>query len=171
MIILRSVPQGTPEFMSTQLWTAIERGETYVQSPVDDLQSFWWATLWAAVYNPLCPPTDRTLEDWRGWLGSDDRATVRDAVTRSSTLEDMEVGLVKGILPLLRKWDGSLDELWVDFMDAVELGDSNSEALEGGDAVEAERKRLLFYRFAYRGVTEFVTLLANERESIQKISG
>ena len=162
MRILRSVPQGTPEFMSTQLWTAIERGETYVQSPVDDLQSFWWATLWAAVYNPRSS-TDENIQDWRGQLGSDDRTKVRDAVTRSSTLEDMEVGLVKAILPLLWKWDGSLDELWVDLKHAV--------AARVGGADEAERKRLLFYRFAYRGVTEFVTLLANERESIQAISG
>ncbi|KAI0744468.1 hypothetical protein C8Q76DRAFT_851494 [Earliella scabrosa] len=153
---------GTPEFMSTRLREAMEKGKPYLQSPVDDLQSFWWATLWAAVYNPLCPPTDRTLEDWRGWLGSDDRTKVRDAVRDIGTLEDMEVGLVKAILPLLRKWHGSLDQLWVDLKRAV---------ARVGEAEEAERKRLLFYRFAYRGVTEFVTLLGEQRESIQAISG
>ena len=77
----------------------------------------------------------------------------------------MEAALVKAILPLLREWIGSLCQLSVDFEDAFELlGDSESEEV-------GLRRRLLFYRFAYRGVKEFAILLGKHRESIQAISG
>ncbi|EEB95905.1 hypothetical protein MPER_05054, partial [Moniliophthora perniciosa FA553] len=45
---------GTPEFMSYSLQTAMEQSnEQYLQSPVDDLHSFFWVTLWAVMFNEL----------------------------------------------------------------------------------------------------------------------
>ena len=165
MRILRSVPQGTPEFMSTRLRKAWEHGEPHVPFPVDDLQSFWWTALWAAVYNPRCPSSDWKIQRWRAQLGSGRWWDVRDDVWSVCTPRQVEAALVKAILPLLREWIGSLCQLSVDFEDAFELlGDSESE--EAG-----LRRRRLFYRFAYRGVKEFAILLGKHRESIQAMSG
>ena len=50
--------KGTLESMSLAMRTAMDRGTPYMQSPTDDLQSFWWVTLWAAVNNPNSPTTD-----------------------------------------------------------------------------------------------------------------
>ncbi|RDX48574.1 hypothetical protein OH76DRAFT_639563 [Lentinus brumalis] len=43
---------GNPRFMSDSSGDTLRYGNTeYVQNPVDDLQSFMWTALWAAVFN------------------------------------------------------------------------------------------------------------------------
>ncbi|KAF8206304.1 hypothetical protein K438DRAFT_468628 [Mycena galopus ATCC 62051] len=42
---------GTPEFMSLTLHTAMIDDSPYLQSPVDDLESFFWLAVWAVLFN------------------------------------------------------------------------------------------------------------------------
>ena len=43
--------QGTYQFMSDDILTAVEYGRDYLQSPVDDLYSFYYTMQWAAVFH------------------------------------------------------------------------------------------------------------------------
>ena len=45
--------QGTHEFMSDDILTAAEDGLDYLQSPLDDLFSFYYTLQWAAVFHAI----------------------------------------------------------------------------------------------------------------------
>ncbi|KAJ7903406.1 hypothetical protein B0H14DRAFT_3679709 [Mycena olivaceomarginata] len=54
--ILRRLPRprnrsGTPEFMSLGLHDAMVEDTEYLQSPLDDLESFFWLACWAVLFN------------------------------------------------------------------------------------------------------------------------
>lgn len=57
--------QGTQEFMSQALYAAMSHGWPYLQSPVDDLHSFFWVALWTVIYN--IHNEEHVSEDERGW--------------------------------------------------------------------------------------------------------
>ncbi|KAJ7903425.1 hypothetical protein B0H14DRAFT_2491657 [Mycena olivaceomarginata] len=42
---------GTPEFMSIGLHRAMVKSTEYLQSPVDDIESFFWLACWAVLFN------------------------------------------------------------------------------------------------------------------------
>ncbi|KAK7061342.1 hypothetical protein R3P38DRAFT_2828966 [Favolaschia claudopus] len=42
---------GTPEFMSLAIHNAVDLNMPYLHSPIDDLESFFWVSLWAVLLN------------------------------------------------------------------------------------------------------------------------
>ncbi|RPD56209.1 hypothetical protein L226DRAFT_615734 [Lentinus tigrinus ALCF2SS1-7] len=158
-------PSGTPEFMSFCARSAMEKKRPYVQSPVDDLFSFWYTVLWATLFNPdaLKDVDDRTLvevNDWRKDIAG--TMAERESAVRYLTIEDFSSSahsvLLKAMVPLLVKWDTSLAQLRTQFLRAF-------NACE-----EPCQKLLVFHRFAYEGVADYAELLYADREALQASS-
>ncbi|TFK77706.1 hypothetical protein K466DRAFT_571313, partial [Polyporus arcularius HHB13444] len=157
------VISGTPEFMSVFVRIAMETSEPHLQNPLDDLHSFWYTVLWAALYNPETlkevddPKVVRQVKRWRSGV-----AGPRGA--RASTVEEMSQcdlsstghsRLLSTIVPLLFEWNPSLTRLQRQF-DKVFKG-----------CTDSHEKLLVFYRFAYEGVAEYAELIYEERETLQ----
>lgn len=59
--------QGTLEFMSHTARVAFDTPARYLQSPLDDLESFYWVALWAALRNKSVDMEKLTSDEirWR----------------------------------------------------------------------------------------------------------
>ncbi|RPD56212.1 hypothetical protein L227DRAFT_578937 [Lentinus tigrinus ALCF2SS1-6] len=157
------VLSGTPEFMSAFLRTAVEENESYLQSPVDDLFSFWYTVLWATLFNPdvLKDVDDPTLvKQWRKHIAG--TMAERESAVRRLTIEDFPSSahsfLLNAMASLLVMWDESLVQLRKQFL----------QAFKG--CTEPRQKLLVFYRFAYEGVAEYAELLYEARGTLQGAS-
>ncbi|KAI0754527.1 hypothetical protein C8Q80DRAFT_373071 [Daedaleopsis nitida] len=150
---------GTPEFMSERLIAALRKvHSTYVQNPVDDLNSFMWTTIWGTVFNPRADASQRsaaaqeTLEQWQKMLKTHERLSalseIEDRVPPNSS------SLVKGISSLIAEWRPALWNLGKKFGDAFE------------DAMGADQKLHVFYQFALEGVAVYAELLHELRDTL-----
>lgn len=65
LIVAFNFCQGTHPFMSVPSAEALKRGRPYLQSPVDDIESFYWVTLYSIVQNSTSPRSelDNELQD------------------------------------------------------------------------------------------------------------
>ncbi|KAJ7364143.1 hypothetical protein DFH08DRAFT_267263 [Mycena albidolilacea] len=65
---------GTQEFMSLSLHRAMTYSTDYLQSPVDDIESFFWLACWAVLFNNRSHNQKRsTMEiEWQEYLHSAD---------------------------------------------------------------------------------------------------
>ncbi|KAG6851996.1 hypothetical protein C0991_004335, partial [Blastosporella zonata] len=100
---------GTPAFMSTAARMAFEGGRAYVQSPIDDMESFYWTAVWATLNNTKSLSTSDKEEDWKRWLAtsnSDRRAVTQEikqvAFSNKSRRECSPFLAV--MAPMLQKW-------------------------------------------------------------------
>ena len=149
--------QGTYQFMSDGILTAVEDGRDYLQSPVDDLYSFYYTMRWAAVFH------DREFADKdipyglqklrEKLLGTQmDRST--EITDDPSLLRPREYGLfVAKCQPLLRAWHSELRFLRVDWkVSQFELEEQETNA-------EPEIYIPMFLTFALRGVAILAELV------------
>ena len=116
MILIRM--QGTFEFMSDALLRATEVDASYLQSPVDDLLSFYYTLQWAAVFHNGEFTTGKDVPSYlrvlREDISGDQRArtTTTYTITTSVALEVDEYGqFLVDCHPFLRNWHSSLRDL------------------------------------------------------------
>jgi hypothetical protein len=143
--------------MSDGLLTAARLGNHYLQSPVDDLWSFYYVAQWAAVFNNTNFP-DSTLP-------TDDLKDLRDLIsgsqyercsgTRTITdpgLDPTEYGqFLVECSSILREWDSKLRQLTASWKAAKVNG------LTDGDLYNARYPH--FRNFTNRGVLELLQLV------------
>jgi len=144
--------------MSTDLRDAISNSIAYVQSPVDDMHSFLWTAIWATLFNIQHFGKSPNEAEWRNYLQGDMHA--RDSVPSRMLAGRVQRNgeyspLLRSMIPVLRGWRRKLEEMSEDWDLLWEQCDDPSS------------KRLLFHRFAYRGVLEFLEVIRNEREALQ----
>ncbi|RPD56214.1 hypothetical protein L226DRAFT_615737 [Lentinus tigrinus ALCF2SS1-7] len=161
-------PSGTPEFMSTFARRAMEVNAPYLQSPVDDLFSFWHTVLWATLFHPDAlkgvdkPALAAQVTGWRQDVAGTRQE--RNSAVREFTTEDVNDPssahsvLLRVMASLLIAWDASLVQLRTQFLLAFE------------GCTERRQKLLVFYRFAYEGVADYAELLYADREALQASS-
>jgi len=148
--------QGTDEFMSDGLLKAIRLNKHYLQSPVDDLWSFYYVAQWAAVFNNTnfsesTPVPAELMELRRLIAGSEgDRLLCTREVTRPP-LDQTEYGqFLADCCPILREWDSILDRLTTDWKVA-------KVDLTNGNLYEARYP--YFRNYTNRGVLELLQLV------------
>jgi hypothetical protein len=136
--------------MSDDILDAAEFKDDYLQSPVDDLYSFYYTMQWAASFHDQeftakdVPKKLKALRD--GLLGTPrDRYYFTGKITSPSSLSLLEYGsvLVK-CQPVLRAWYSELQSLSADWKDL-------QSQLKGQDK-NGEIYIPLFSTFALRGV-------------------
>ena len=149
--------QGTYAFMSDGLLTAATYSRDYLQSPIDDLFSFYHTLQWAAIFHnqefvgKKVPFELQLLR--RSLLGDQNsRSFATSKITDRSTLRPSDYGsVVTNCQPLLRAWNSELQDIRADWMEC-------QYALERQKTV-AEIYVSLFTTFAVRGVAALAELV------------
>ena len=152
--------QGTYEFMSDGLLEATERGVSYLQSPVDDLFSFYFTMQWAAAFNiEKFPKTQAIPSDLdylrQGLSGNkDNRSSATNKITHPAELEEDRYGqFLVSCKSFLRSWHSSLLALEADFRKChSQLRKSKLES-------ESDAYAALFSVFAVKGVAQLADLV------------
>ena len=108
--------QGTFEFMSDDLLRATEGDTSYLQSPVDDLFSFYYTLQWAAVFHNGEFTTGKDVPSYlrglRKDISGDQRARATYTIITTVALEVDECGqFLVDCHPFLRNWHFSLRDL------------------------------------------------------------
>ena len=143
--------------MSDDILTAGKYGDDYLQSPVDDLFSYYYTMQWAAVFHDqefAATDVPRKLKMLREHLlgVQNDRLFATTKITSVSSLRPREYGsVVAQCHPVLRAWNLELQV----------LGDDWNECqykLEGQET-KAEIYIPLFLTFAVRGVATLAELV------------
>ncbi|KAG6862786.1 hypothetical protein C0991_010183, partial [Blastosporella zonata] len=136
--------------MSTEARYAFEGGRAYVQSPIDDMESFYWTAVWATLNNTKSLSTTKQEEKWKRWLddsGAHARTAVKDGIEKlafSNQLRRECSPFLAVMAPMLHKWWDLLKRMsgqWVDEWKPVEAGPPLP-------------KELLFHKFAYKVVMD-----------------
>ena len=149
--------QGTYEFMSDGILAAAECHDDYLQSPVDDLFSFYYTMQWAAAFHNQELSTKEApskLKMLRGKLSGnqDSRSYVTSKIIASPPLNPRDYGsYLVSCQPILRAWNSELQDL---------LTDWNKCQLElEGRKKNAEIYKSIFLTFAVRGVATLAELV------------
>ena len=143
--------------MSDDILIASQYSRDYLQSPVDDLFSFYYTMQWAVVFHDQefaakdIPFDLKILRE--NLLGSrNDRCLTTNEITSPSSLRPHECGsFVARFQPLLRAWYWELQGLKADWKDCL-------YELEGQET-NAEIYIPLFSTFALRGVASLAELV------------
>ncbi|KAG6852183.1 hypothetical protein C0991_002308, partial [Blastosporella zonata] len=157
---------GTPEFMSIEARLALECGRAYVQSPIDDMESFYWTAVWATLNNAKFPSTTEREEEWKRCFddsGASARIMVKYGINTlvSFDLPDRECSPFLAVMaPMLQKW---WELLW-------KTNIQWSLAWKPVKAGPPLPKELLFHQFAYKLIPMYVVLLEGEKEGLQGFS-
>ncbi|KAG7094150.1 hypothetical protein E1B28_007762 [Marasmius oreades] len=151
--------RGTEEFMSINLLKATLRGRGYLQSPVDDVHSFFWVTLWAVMFNSHNESSRSEDELWARGLWAE------RALHKTLMLPQLKTSLRTGKLspiagqltPFLGQWFSRIEALQEDW-----------DTTRGTDF--QDRKEWFtthFHLFAYRGIRESLELILQYREELE----
>ena len=149
--------QGTYAFMSDGLLIAATYSRDYLQSPVDDLYSFYHTLQWAAIFHNqefVAKKVPFELQLLRKSLLGDQnsRSFATSKITALLPLTPLKYGSVLAICqPVLRAWDLELQRLEIDWTNC-------QLALERQKTV-AEIYVSLFTTFAVRGVAALAELV------------
>ncbi len=133
--------------------------EPYLQSPLDDLESFFWVALWAALHNKSCTTPTKEEKKWRDSMR---RATLE----RNAVAHEMGNGRLAHKVP---KFNPVLRYMWNIFPDWLKELDTlwgNWDSLQTQDQ-DNETKVLQFDFYAYSGVKAFLDVLIRHRERIE----
>ncbi|KAJ8455578.1 hypothetical protein ONZ45_g18901 [Pleurotus djamor] len=147
---------GTRQFMSQSLLDSIEFYELYLQSPVDDLCSFYYVGQWAALFNHGAEDQNQTLSP----RFLDLRNSV-DGSAAARTHATMKVGKIP---------TGSLGQ-YPPFLPTLLVQNWIEATAPGQDLVGGEAHKFympLFFQFAYRGVKEYLEILKEGRDELMK---
>ncbi|KAJ7163775.1 hypothetical protein C8R43DRAFT_1122744 [Mycena crocata] len=159
--------------MSLRLHQAIRRDDPYVQSPIDDIESFFWLALWATLFNRHYPSETRSKieTDWQKIIDCADYKEKATFILELGNLSSKAVkqlslsssSITKELLPLLREWWNLQEKLrhnWRETMDWVE---------EVPDLRQRTKIRLDKFRsFAFCGVRDFLQLVVGHRNRLNE---
>ena len=159
--------QGTYEFMSDGLLQATEQNRDYLQSPVDDFFSLYYAMQWAAVFHNGEFATGQDIPDLLCALREDiagdqqARAYSTNSIVNSRLLDADDYGqFVVKCHPFLRDWYSSLHDLLYEWTKCQsEL--KKSEVQNSGLLYTS-----LFSTFAMQGVAQLAALVSKHIQSM-----
>ncbi|KAF8206325.1 hypothetical protein K438DRAFT_1817003 [Mycena galopus ATCC 62051] len=157
---------GTPEFMSLTLHTAMIDDSPYLQSPVDDLESFFWLAVWAVLFNTHKNNQNGSqLENkWKAYLFGAEYHNTRVLAKGKLTVELRQLWreeddwspIFREFYPLLAAWWNESEALHKEWKRTVPR-----KVFENLDT-PARKQYLLahFHDFALKGVERVLTVLA-----------
>ena len=149
--------QGTFQFMSDDILKAEEYGDDYLQSPVDDLYSYYYTMQWAAVFHDQglaakdAPIQLKRLREY--FLKSrHERSSATLEIISPSSLDPLEYGSVLAhCQPILRAWYLELQGLKDDW--------KKCQSKLRGQETKAENYIPLFSTYAARGVATLADIV------------
>ncbi|KIY61593.1 hypothetical protein CYLTODRAFT_427477, partial [Cylindrobasidium torrendii FP15055 ss-10] len=158
----KSKVSGTEEFQSWEMRRAAVSGrkEPYAHSPLDDLHSFFWTTIWAIMNNKNQVSENEDESEWRSDLRGTwkDRESMMFALSRCNMDSSYSPMLVK-MKSFMGAWKIKIDDLLEEgHVKAAELSKS-AETL--GEDILDMYKRLMFH-----GVQEYFDLILEHKESL-----
>ncbi|KAF7316187.1 hypothetical protein MIND_00136900 [Mycena indigotica] len=146
---------GTIEFISAQLTDAITFKRTHLRSPVDDLYACFFVAQWAAVHHNS---TGIFIGDLRTQFNTHREiatGTIKDLCYRPGSQDFEDYG---GFLckcgPLFLSWDDKISNMRRSYKYALRYISDNEEPLKS-----------LFITYAFRGVADYMEVLAEWKES------
>ena len=159
--------QGTYEFMSPRLLDTLQFSQSYLHSPIDDLQSFYFTAQWAVAFNDGASGGKHKgaeIKRFREMIVGEkrDRATsmVRNELS-PDTANIAEYGpFFVHSLAVLSPWLEKLGAMVRDWNHVT----IRAKGL-GKDMEEYLAPHFLIY--GYRGVGEYLELIHEHRESLQ----
>jgi len=126
---------GTAEFMSRGLILAACENEPYLQSPVDDLFSYFFVSLWAVIYHredSLGAPAGLTRLRESLIRSTDSRtAATSDVASHTKLKVDRYGQFLVSCQPFLKEWYDKLDMLrakWMELLDSDPSKDTLAES-------------------------------------------
>lgn len=125
----------------------------YIQSPVDDIESFVWVTLYAKLYSNVVPPSPME-RIWAEDIESDKRN--REYVMNRFGSQCVQAGMNI----LMRKWRLAVSDLTADYSALVDALTSIS-AVKGWKNAEEEAQywEVAWHGYALQGVYQTLELL------------
>ena len=144
--------------MSLDLRHVLKTGnQGYVQSPIDDLQSFFWVALWAVLHSPKS-----TTEDEKRLCGY----LSQEYSVRQMAHVDLKMLFLRGQLeeklgPVFRAMVLALLE-WYRHLETLQ----DAFISKFSRVSDPRRRCLLFDCFAYQGVARFVEVLSKHRVAL-----
>lgn len=125
----------------------------YIQSPVDDIESFVWVTLYAKLYSNVVPPSPME-RIWAEDIESDKRN--REYVMNRFGSQRVQAGMNI----LMRKWRLAVSDLTADYSALVDALTSIS-AVKGWKNAEEEAQywEAAWHGYALQGVYQTLELL------------
>ncbi|KAJ7163776.1 hypothetical protein C8R43DRAFT_988621 [Mycena crocata] len=147
----------TLQFVSLPLHRAMLRDLRHLQSPIDDIESFFWLLVWATLFNRHNPSSTRskTEKEWQQWL---DGADYKDKSTFTVELRRTQGSLssiTQELLPLLHKWWFLQEELRSQWDKTIQP--DRKEGRKGTDEFYLPH----FRHFALLGVRDFLNLVVD----------
>lgn len=150
--------------MSDEMLMAARLNTPYVQSPVDDLYSFYYVAQWAAANNniefadPDSTPVPDHLEDLRTRLAGSpaERAEGTKRITAIRTMDPNTYGnFLVECRPLLRIWNQKLEQFVNDWEDEI-------KHLKPPPKEQYNIYYPLFRQYTDRGVRELLELVETQ---------
>jgi hypothetical protein len=155
--LLTHLFQGTDEFMSDGLLEAARLDKRYLQSPLDDLWSFYYVAQWAAVFNSTKFPDSihvpaELAELRRLMAGSQYKRALGTRTVTDPGLDGTEYGpFLADSCSFLREWESKLRQLAAEWK-AAKVG-----SLSDGNLYDACYS--YFREYTNRGLLELVQLV------------
>jgi hypothetical protein len=150
--------------MSDDMLTAAEHRRDYLQSPVDDLYSFYYTLQWAAVFHDgefdgKDIPFELKLSREKLLGTQDNRLFTTTRITAPSSLTPLAYGsVVTQCQPVLRAWYLELQGLNEDWIKCQSKLRGRESKLRGQET-KAEIYISLFSTFALRGVAALAEIV------------
>jgi len=165
--------QGTYEFMSQKLVKVLWSPKSYLHSPVDDLESFYYTAQWAVAFNDGASGEKHDgdgIREFREMISGENRFSAAHEVRSEypgfwERREEEYGAFFVNSTALLRPWLKKLDALISDWSPVADQG---AEALEGTKMKEHLTDSFLVY--GYRGVAEYFQLIHEHRASLEKVA-
>lgn len=152
--------------MSLNLHDAMVNGSKYLQSPIDDIESFFWLACWGVLFNTHTSNQARSNVEskWQGYLASAQYSSktslVRELRRQISTKGFSPISTQ--LLPLLKDWwtaQERLDLRWAEMLASAE------------DMPQSDERNVFylkkFHLFALFGVKEFLSLAQRHISTLQ----
>jgi len=155
--------------MSRNLVDVMWSSKSYLHSPVDDLESFYYTAQWAAAFNDGARGKKHDgdgVREFREMISGDKRlaATHRVRLEHPDTCEEEEYGaFFVNSTALLYPWLKKLDALLIDWSRLA----AQAKKLKNVNMEEHLHDNFLVY--GYRGVAEYFQLLHEHRASLEKV--
>ncbi|KAJ7818263.1 hypothetical protein B0H14DRAFT_2373395 [Mycena olivaceomarginata] len=158
---------GTPEFMALGLHDAMAENGKYLQSPLDDIESFFWLACWAVLFNDRNENKQRSQIEtkWQESLLSGDPDIKRSFVGRLAEIAPSNSWsqILREFHPLFKAWwavRSELQQRWTPLVEEQVLQEMASDY----------RKQYLlyhFHHFALEGVKGFLSVAAQHHARLQ----
>ena len=160
----KAILQDYYEFMSSGLLRSVRLSEPYLHSPVDDLESFYYTTQWAAVHNEGFSTGRDGLEALRTRLSgsADNRFQATLFVHRISPNNQEDVRKFGAFLPRLQP---VLKEWYPSILMLIKSWRTVKDGFDGSNVSRYHTRHALL--FAYRGVADYLKIVHKHQESLK----